>query len=49
MKMTIRRYCRNMIICSKKQCYSFIISSTIAMTKDLWHKIMDEVSVSEVL
>ena len=38
-----------MIICSKKQYYSFIISSTIAMTNDLWHKIMDEVSVSEVI
>lgn len=47
MRMIIRRYCRNMIICSKKQYYSFIISPTIAMTKDLWHKSMDE--VSEVL
>lgn len=47
MRMTIRRYCRNMNICSKKQYYSFIISPT--MTKDLWRKIMDEVSVSEVI
>lgn len=47
MKMTIRRYCRNTIICSKKQYYSFIISPTMTMDKDLWRKIMDE--VSEVL
>lgn len=47
MRMTIRRYYRNMIICSKKQYYSFIISPTIAMAKDLWRKSMDE--VSEVL
>ena len=49
MRMIIKDYCRNMIICSKKQYYSFIISPTIAMTKDLWRKIMDEVSVSEVI
>lgn len=49
MRMTIRRYCRNTNICFKKQYYSFIISPTIAMTKDLWCKIMDEVSVSEVI
>lgn len=49
MKMTIRRYCRNMIICSKKQYYSFIISPTMTMTRNLWRKIMDEVSVSEVI
>lgn len=49
MRMTIRRYCRNTNICFKKQYYSFIISPTIAMTKDLWRKSMDEVSVSEVL
>lgn len=47
MRMIIKDYCRNMIICSKKQYYSFIISPTIAMTKDLWRKSMDE--VSEVL
>ena len=29
--------------------YKFSVSPTIAMTKDLWHKIMDEVSVSEVI
>ena len=29
--------------------YKFSISPTIAMTKDLWRKIMDEVSVSEVI
>ena len=28
--------------------YKFSVSPTIAMTKDLWRKIMDEVSVSEV-
>ena len=49
MRMIIKESFRNMIICSKKQYYSFIISPTIAMTKDLWRKIMDEVSVSEVL
>lgn len=49
MRMTIRRYCRNTNICFKKQYYSFIISPTIAMTKDLWRKIMDEVSVSGVI
>lgn len=49
MRMIIRRYCRNTNICSKKQYYSFIISPTIAKTKDLWRKSMDEVSVSEVL
>lgn len=49
MRMTIRRYYRNTNICSKKQYYSFIISPTIAMAKDLWRKSMDEVSVSEVL
>lgn len=49
MKMTTRRYCRNTNICSKKQYYSFIISPTIAMAKDLWRKSMDEVSVSEVI
>ncbi len=36
-----------MNICSKKQYYSFIISPTMTMTKDLWRKSMDE--VSEVL
>lgn len=49
MRMIIRRYCRNTIICSKKQYYSFIISPTMTMTKDLWRKSMDEVSVSEVM
>ena len=49
MKMTIRRYCRNTNICSKKQYYSFIISPTMTMARNLWRKIMDEVSVSEVL
>lgn len=49
MRMIIRRYCRNMNICSKKQYYSFIISPTIVMIKDLWRKSMDEVSVSEVI
>lgn len=29
--------------------YKFSVSPTIAMTKDLWRKIMDEVSVSEVI
>lgn len=29
--------------------YKFSISPTIAMTRDLWRKIMDEVSVSEVI
>ena len=29
--------------------YRFSVSPTIAMTKDLWRKIMDEVSVSEVI
>ena len=47
--MIIKEYFRNMIICSKKQYYSFIISPTIVMTKNLWRKIMEEVSVSEVI
>lgn len=29
--------------------YKFSVSPTIAMIKDLWRKIMDEVSVSEVI
>ena len=29
--------------------HKFSVSPTIAMTKDLWRKIMDEVSVSEVI
>ena len=29
--------------------YKFSISPTIAMARDLWRKIMDEVSVSEVI
>ena len=29
--------------------YKFSVPPTIAMTKDLWRKIMDEVSVSEVI
>ena len=29
--------------------YKFSVSPTIAMSKDLWRKIMDEVSVSEVI
>ena len=29
--------------------YKFSVSSTIAMTKDMWRKIMNEVSVSEVI
>lgn len=29
--------------------YKFSVSPTIVMTKDLWHKIMVEVSVSEVI
>ena len=29
--------------------YKFSVPPTISMTKDLWRKIMDEVSVSEVI
>ena len=45
MRMIIKESFHNMIICS----YKFSVSPTIAMTKDLWRKIMDEVSVSEVI
>ena len=47
----IKRSRHNVVynLCSIGKQYKFSISPTIAMTRDLWRKIKDEVSVSEVI